>query len=114
MLAYSILLSSIVTVSLSGMAVGMGAMWPQFHLDNPTRIASSLGGVLFMLSGCAYLVVICIASAPPLYALRYYVTQDLPPTGSRLWWVVGSIAVLLLVSSLINRIPLKLGSKRLN
>ncbi|MCK5558223.1 MAG: hypothetical protein KAJ01_07590, partial [Candidatus Hydrogenedentes bacterium] len=43
--------------SLSGLAVGLGAVYPNFREDNPARIVSGLGGTLNFLVSIAYIII---------------------------------------------------------
>jgi ABC-2 type transport system permease protein len=52
---YTILLA---TFSLSGLAVGLGSLYPNFQEDNPARIVSGMGGTLNLLMSVGYLVLV--------------------------------------------------------
>ena len=103
----------LLTVCVCRMAVGMGAIWPQFHLDNPTRIASSLGGILFMLGGITYLVIFCIASIPIMIVLRDFITLGVFPSENRQFWFACGTTTILILSALISWLPMLLGQRRL-
>jgi len=113
MVITSLVMGVIVTVGLTGLAVGLGALWPQFHLDNPTRIASSLGGVLFMLMGSGLLIVTAICSAPPILALRDYVNSGYVPRTQQLWWIGLCGSLVLGVTCIAYYLPLYLGARQL-
>lgn len=52
--AYMLLGSTIIlicTLGVSAMAIGIGAIYPQFHNPNAAKIASSFGAVIFMILG---------------------------------------------------------------
>lgn len=42
------------TLSLTALAVGMGAIYPQFKADNPAEIGGSGGGILYMILALGY------------------------------------------------------------
>lgn len=46
---------------LSGLAVGLGALYPNFNEDNPARIVSGMGGTLNLLLSVGYITVIVAA-----------------------------------------------------
>lgn len=46
------------TVALSGLAVGLGSLYPNFEEDNPARIVSGMGGTLNFLISMAYIVLV--------------------------------------------------------
>lgn len=51
----------IANFGLSGLAVGLGALYPTFHEDNPARIVSGMGGTLNLLISVGYIAVLIIA-----------------------------------------------------
>ncbi len=109
----SMILAFICTFAVSGMAVGLGAAWPQFHLDNPTRIASGMGGVLFMLLALTYLLAAGILSAWPLIVLRQVIEGAAAPSAQRLVMAAASFSGLMAISSAVYLIPMRLGARRL-
>lgn len=58
MTVYSVVVANF---GLAGLAVGLGALYPSFHEDNPARIVSGLGGTLNLLLSIAYITVIIAA-----------------------------------------------------
>lgn len=56
MLAAS-LLTLILSVAVAAMAVGLGAVYPQFHNPNAAKIASSFGAVIYMILGMMLVLV---------------------------------------------------------
>lgn len=50
-----------VCVGLSGLAVGLGARFPLFKQQNPTRIASGFGGTLNLILSVVYVVFVLVA-----------------------------------------------------
>lgn len=51
----------IVNFGLSGLAVGLGALYPNFEEDNPARIVSGMGGTLNLLVSVGYITLIIAA-----------------------------------------------------
>ncbi|MEE2757475.1 MAG: hypothetical protein VYA30_12540 [Myxococcota bacterium] len=113
MLLFSVVIATLTTLSLVGMAVGLGALWPAFHLDNPTRIASSIGGVFFMLLGASLLILTATLSAPMLLGIRDFLAYNTVPSYNRLSWMVGCTLILLVVLWLTYRVSMSLGAKNL-
>jgi len=114
MVISSIVLAVLSTIALIGLSVGLGGLWPQFHLDNPTRIASSIGGVFFMLLGATFLIAIALLSGPFMLTLRAYVNSGYSPQPERLVWIVGTALSALLLAFAAYRIPLKMGAQHLD
>ncbi len=57
----SIIIFSI-TLGVSAMAVGLGAVYPQFHNPNAAKIASSFGAVIYMILGMFLVLFVLIAT----------------------------------------------------
>lgn len=58
MTVYSV---STANFGLAGLAVGLGALYPNFKEDNPARIVSGLGGTLNLLMSIGYITIIVAA-----------------------------------------------------
>ena len=63
------------SITLSCLAVGLGAAFPSFAESNPSRIASSPGGVLTIMVSLAYVGLMTGLIAVPLYAYTGYLVS---------------------------------------
>ena len=55
------------SATLSGLAVGLGALFPNFKEDNPSKIVSGFGGTLCLVASFLYItlfVVLAVAAMP--------------------------------------------------
>jgi hypothetical protein len=107
-----------------GLAVGMGAMFPQFNLPNPMTAVAGLGGILFMLMSLVYLAGLIVLSIPLTKGLDLFQNGV---TLHSLWfdsdlgwsnlsvgvWMLGSIIGVLTWASGTYHFSLKLGSRQL-
>ena len=57
-------------LGLTGISVGIGALYPQFHEDNPSKITSGFGGTLTLILSLIYVVTL-IAAQGILFFLKY-------------------------------------------
>lgn len=55
------------TFAISALALGLGALYPQFESENVAEIPTSFGGLLFMMAAVAYLAGVIVLEAWPLY-----------------------------------------------
>jgi ABC-2 type transport system permease protein len=68
---------------ISGIAMGMGATWPNFKADNAARAASGPAGILFMVASLALVgLVLCLLAAPMVFILSSQMT-NIPFTGTQ-------------------------------
>jgi len=56
------------SVALSGLAVGLGSLYPDFGSDDPARIVSGLGGTLTFIASLAYVLLVAAAQTAVLRA----------------------------------------------
>lgn len=97
------------TFALSGLAVGLGAIYPNFEEDNPSRIVSGLGGTLnFFLSMLYILVVTGLLAAILLTARVGQLPLDVHRTLTGICLVL--VATLTVVATWL---PLRLGKRHL-
>ena len=59
------------SLGLSGLAVGLGAIYPRFNVNNAAKVAAGFGGVLYMFLGLALLVGVIALSFGPSWALLH-------------------------------------------
>ncbi len=101
---FSVLLMS---VSLTSLSIGLGAIYPRFEERNPGKIASSTGGMLATVISLAYVGAMVVIAALPInrYTL-YKMNPDLPFPYMA---VVLSLGLILILNLTAIMLPLKLG-----
>jgi ABC-2 type transport system permease protein len=100
------------TLAVGGLALGMGTLFPQFDTENAAQIATSFGGLVFMLLAVTLLgAVIVLEAWPVTEALRAHQagaeTMAVSPLG---WLAFGGVVVLCVIAGLL---PLHLARRRL-
>ena len=105
-MAYYILAVSIMTFTLNGLAVGLGALYPNFKEDNPGKIVSGFGGTFCLVLSFLYIVasVTLLAVGSPWSWARM--------GESSVGWVIGSWVGFTLSSALLGWLPLRLGLRK--
>ncbi len=91
LLVMSVLITAAYTWTVCSMGTYLGAFDPQFNLDNPARVASSMTAVVFMLSSMLLLICQLALSLQPLWVFERYISQGRPPT-----WTSLGLSVLLI------------------
>ena len=61
--------NSLSVLGIAGLAVGLGARFPKFHVDNAAKIASGFGGVLYMMLGTGYVLLMALLAVQPTLTL---------------------------------------------
>ena len=85
--------STLLSVGVVSLGVGMGALKPRFDLANPMMVASSLLGATFMLLALLYLVLLCALSYPIIRDLDVlYKGFHVQPYGLA-WWALSFMSL---------------------
>jgi len=66
----------LMSLALSGLAVGLGALYPNFKDDNPSKVVSGFGGTFCLLLSIGYIALVVIAEVVPIHL--YFVAKSLP------------------------------------
>jgi ABC-2 type transport system permease protein len=104
----------VTTWALAGMAVGLGASDPRFHVDNPAKIASSIGGVVFMFLGLLYLAGVSALLAMPLWAFSAWVDDRWTPELRHVLRYGASALAALALSVVAHVVPMWMGVRHLS
>ncbi len=101
------------TAGLTGLALGLGARFPRFHIDNAAKIATGLGGVLYMMGGLVLLLVVVLLAVPATLGLAQWVEHGYLPGGLRL--ALGGLAgvIALILPLWTGRVAVRLGARHL-
>lgn len=101
----------VATVALSGLAVGLGALFADFEQDSPARIVSGMGGTLNFILSLAF---IALATTIQTALLQWPLIQSRTGLGFDQATVTTSgLALLLLAGALTTWLPLYLGLRNL-
>jgi ABC-2 type transport system permease protein len=95
---------TVMTLTLTGLAVGLGALYPNFKEENPSKIVSGFGGTF-----CLVLSFLYILGSVVLLALATPWTRPEAGSFGRTFLCLGSFAAL---SISIGWLPLRLGLRR--
>jgi ABC-2 type transport system permease protein len=103
--------------SMAGLAVGLGAMYPNFREDNPARIVSGLGGTLNFILAMLYVTVVVL-----LEGIVFWEYSDTAATG----WLAPllrmnfnqaislALALVIAISLFTAVVPMYLGIRNVN
>jgi ABC-2 type transport system permease protein len=102
---------TLLTLALSSLALAFGAYYPQFETDNAAQIATSFGGLLYMMASVGLLgLVIALEAWPVVGHFRsiYFGGPGIPATALIL--PLGLVAAVCLVATLL---PLRMALKKI-
>jgi ABC-2 type transport system permease protein len=99
-------------LGLASIAVGFGAMMPNFRETSPSKIAAGFGGTLNLVLSALYIMVVVVLTALPchfyLLAGRGWGTDFMSPQYLRMWLILGTGAAIV-VGALATVLPLRRG-----
>jgi len=102
-------------IGLSGMAVGLGAIMPNFREQSPSKIAAGFGGTLNLVLSALYIMVVVLLTALPchFYMLSRsdgVVPRMLQPRFLKLWLSLG-LGGALALAVVVTILPMRSGLK---
>jgi ABC-2 type transport system permease protein len=104
---YTIILANL---SLSGLAIGLGSIYPNFDEDNPARIVSGMGGTLNLLLSVGYISLVIGSQM----ILLVWNSQRTYFQGDLFWKVLAGVIIFnSLISFLSVWLPMKYGLRNL-
>jgi len=95
------------TLAIAAMALGLGAVYPQFETENAAQIPTSFGGLVFMMATIALLAAVIVLLSGPVYTYLRAV-NDGEAVRMNLW-MVGTFGAAALLCAAATIIPLRVG-----
>lgn len=95
--------------AIVGLAVGLGARYPDFKSENPALSVTSFGGVLFMLLSFGLIASVLILEAGPVYRIFMSRMHGYGFSFMQMLWFILSFAFALFLCLFCIFFPMKLG-----
>jgi ABC-2 type transport system permease protein len=99
------------SLALSGLAVGLGSLYPNFAEESPARIVSGLGGTLTFILSVVYVVV--VAGVETVVLQWQSLGRHLGGAFGYPWVIVVATLLTLSVTAATTLVPLRFGIKNL-
>ena len=80
------------SLALVGLATGLGARYPRFNAENPTQVAGSYGGVMFMILAVLFVIIACVLVGWPSSLYLWHRARGVSLSSSQQWTVWLSFA----------------------
>ncbi len=114
MMALSVITIFFLVPAIVALAVGLGAMYPDFTSENPAMSATSFGGLLFMLVCFALIALVIILQAGPVYRIFMADVHGLRLSFRLLIVSAVSFAAAVLLCLFAVFFPMRLAERKLN
>ena len=103
----------VLCVTLSALAVGNGARFPNLRENSPSRIAAGFGGTLNLVISAAYIVAIVLMVAVPCHYYLEVSQRETSDWATRVasvqWWLAVGIAASLALGAIATVVPMRTG-----
>ena len=103
----------IMSLGIAGIAVGMGAMFPDFKVDNAARAAAGPQGVLFMVVSLSLVFAVIAIEAYPVYIVLASEVKEQAITPNQWVSIVALFVAAITLCLHALMWPMRLGAKRL-
>lgn len=102
-------------IGLSGMAVGLGAVMPNFREQSPSKIAAGFGGTLNLVLSALYILLVVLMTALPCHFYLLASSTDIPPRmlqpGFLKLWLSLGVGGALILAAIVTVLPMRSGLK---
>src|SRR2546422_3768203 len=99
------------TFAIAALALGFGALYPQFETENAAQIPTSFGGLVYMMATIAVLAAGMLARWPAVYAYARAVYLGEPVVVDA--WMIFWFVVAALLCGAATAIPLRVGLRKI-
>jgi len=110
LMAVSVIGIFFITVGLTGLGVGLGAIYPVFEHENIAEVGMSTGAIYFMLISLAYIGVTIMFGVRPVWV---YFTKKFLSEEKGGFEVYVCYAVVIILTAIITALPIRLGASSL-
>jgi ABC-2 type transport system permease protein len=111
MMTLSVTTMILLTFAISALALGFGALYPQFETENAAQIPTSFGGLVFMMTTIVLVAAVIVLEAMPVYGYMSaaFRGETVQITTSMILAFVG----VLLLCTTATVVPLKIGLRKM-
>jgi ABC-2 type transport system permease protein len=113
MMILSLITIFLMTIGIAAIGVGIGAMYPKFDFDNAAEIPTSFGGAVCMMASIAFVGVMVMIEAWPIYQLTLASLRPGRVIAPTFWVVAPSLAIITALTAAAVVFSLQLGIRRL-
>ena len=114
MMIISVLTIFFMVPGIVAMGIGLGAIYPDFHSENPAQSVTSFGGLIYMTLCIGFIGLVIVLEAGPVYNVFMTGIRGAHLTVFQWIWLVGSFAIVLILCVAAVLIPMRLGEKKIS
>jgi ABC-2 type transport system permease protein len=114
MMALSSITIFFLVFGIVSLGVGLGAVYPNFRHENIAQVATSFGGVVYMISSSVFIALVVMLEAGPVYTILSAYFKEEAITHLQWFWIVGSFVLVIFLNIIAIQRPMAAGLKALN
>jgi len=95
------------------LAVGFGALYPDFKNHNPAQLSTGFGGLMYMISSALFIAIVVVLEAWPAYILMMSGVNGSWISPLQWFFVISSFLAVLTISGLASFKPIQMGIRAL-
>jgi len=111
MMVTSVVTTLLMVPGIVSMGIGLGALYPDFHSENPAQSVTSFGGVIYMTVSLAFIAAVVAVEAGPVYKVFMAGIRKNPVTHMQIVGLSASFAVVLVLCLIALILPMRLGEQ---
>jgi ABC-2 type transport system permease protein len=100
--------------AMVALAVGFGAVYPDFKIQNFTQLSTGFGGLMYMISSTLFIALIVVLEFGPAYLIMMREINGRPITPLQWVFIVCSFLAVLGISVLVIVKPIQIGIRSLD
>ena len=112
MSAISVSMVFFFSLCISSLGIGVGAIYPKFVSDNTADIASSYGGIIYMILSMIYIGLSIVLIAVPVNS--HYSLKVIGTTNYSNNFIIIAVVIFFILQLITLVVPMWLGEKSLN
>jgi ABC-2 type transport system permease protein len=113
MMALSTVTIAFITMGITGLGVGIGAVYPKFEFENVAKISSGYGGIIFMIFAMAFIGAVVMLEALPVYMIFMSRLKLRPLNIGQIVTIVSSFGLVVFLLCFAVYLPMRRGLKNL-
>ena len=113
MMTLSLITVGLMTFGIAAIGVGFGALYPNFNFDNAAEIPTSFGGAVSMIVSIAFIAVVVMVEAWPIYQLAMASLRPGRAVAPTIWLIAPSLATVAALTAAVVALSLRAGIRRL-
>lgn len=113
MMVLSTVTIAFITMGITALGVGIGAIYPKFKFENVAKISSGYGGIIFMIFAMAFIGAVVMLEALPVYMIFMSRLKFKPLTTGEIATIVSSFGLVASLLCFAVYFPMRRGLKSL-